>query len=192
MIRGSFAYTLTCFDAHCLHGLLKFPNVGLVYLAASTSPQVYRDVSFQIPRGKVIALVGASGCGKSTAVQLIVRIWRTYTHEHSMAHIVIRTLVHTEIHICIQASLCVQQRFYDVSELDRSSGFISINGKDLRNYNVQSLRSRIGLVSQEPCLFWGSVEENIFFGKPDATLEDVKRACQMANAWDFIQRLPEG
>ena len=78
------------------------------------------------------------------------------------------------------------QRFYDPD-----AGRVLIDGKDLRTLNVSWLRSRIGLVSQEPVLFTGSIEENIRFGKSDATLEEVQQAARMANAHDFIMALPE-
>jgi ABC-type oligopeptide transport system ATPase subunit len=78
------------------------------------------------------------------------------------------------------------QRFYDPDV-----GRVLIDGKDLRTLNVSWLRSQIGLVSQEPVLFTGSIEENIRFGKSDATLEEVQQAARMANAHDFIMALPE-
>lgn len=78
------------------------------------------------------------------------------------------------------------QRFYDPDV-----GRVLIDGKDLRTLNVSWLRSHIGLVSQEPVLFTGSIEDNIRFGKPDATLEEIQQAARMANAHDFIMALPE-
>ena len=96
-----------------------------------------------------MALVGASGCGKSTTIQLI-------------------------------------QRFYDP---DR--GRILLDGKDLKTLNVAWLRSHIGIVSQDPILFTGSIEENIRFGKRDATDDEVQRAANVANAHEFIMDLPD-
>ena len=66
-----------------------------------------------------------------------------------------------------------------------------MDGVDLRSINLQWLRSNIGIVSQEPVLFFGSIEENIRFGKPDATDEEVRAAAKMANAHDFIMELPQ-
>jgi len=78
------------------------------------------------------------------------------------------------------------QRFYDPDQ-----GTVLLDGKDIKTLNVGWLRSHIGIVSQEPVLFTGSIEENIRFGKQDATDEEVQYAAKMANAHDFIMELPE-
>lgn len=103
----------------------------------------------KIPAGKTVALCGASGCGKSTSIQLV-------------------------------------QRFYDPEQ-----GEILLDGQPLSSINLKWLRSKIGIVSQEPVLFFGSIEDNIRFGKPDATDEEVIAAAKMANAHDFIMKLPQ-
>jgi ABC-type multidrug transport system fused ATPase/permease subunit len=66
-----------------------------------------------------------------------------------------------------------------------------LDGVDIRSINLQWLRSNIGVVSQEPVLFFGSIEENIRFGNPHATDEEVRAAAKMANAHDFIMELPQ-
>ena len=96
-----------------------------------------------------VALVGSSGCGKSTSLQLI-------------------------------------QRFYDPL-----NGFIAIDGRNLKNYNLKWLRTRIGVVNQEPILFATTIKENIRFGKEDATDEEIVWASKNANAHDFIMTLPD-
>lgn len=78
------------------------------------------------------------------------------------------------------------QRFYDPE-----SGRVLLDGRDMKDLNVAWLRSHIGIVSQEPVLFTGSIEDNIRFGKPDATDEEVQNAAMMANAHEFIMALPE-
>jgi ABC-type multidrug transport system fused ATPase/permease subunit len=78
------------------------------------------------------------------------------------------------------------QRFYDPDQ-----GRVLLDGKDIKTLNVAWLRSHIGIVSQEPVLFAGSIEENIRLGKTDATDEEVQHAAKMANAHDFIMQLPE-
>ncbi len=78
------------------------------------------------------------------------------------------------------------QRFYDPD-----NGEVLLDGKDIKTLNVDWLRSHIGIVSQEPVLFTGSIEENIRFGKQDATDEEVIAAAKMANAHDFIMALPQ-
>lgn len=78
------------------------------------------------------------------------------------------------------------QRFYDPDQ-----GRVLLDGRDIKTLNVAWLRSHIGIVSQEPVLFTGSIEENIRFGKSDATDEEVQAAAEMANAHEFIMALPE-
>ncbi len=78
------------------------------------------------------------------------------------------------------------QRFYDPDD-----GRILLDGKDIKTLNVGWLRSHIGIVSQEPVLFTGSIEENIRFGKPTATDQKIQTAAKIANAHDFIMEFPE-
>jgi ATP-binding cassette subfamily B protein len=78
-------------------------------------------------------------------------------------------------------------RFYDVTE-----GRLTIDGADVRELKLESLRREIGIVSQDPFLFSATVRENISFGRPDATDEDIARAASLAQAHEFIERLPEG
>jgi len=79
------------------------------------------------------------------------------------------------------------ERFYDPI-----SGTITIDGVDLKSLDLKSYRRNLGLVSQEPILFSGTIFENILFGNPDATQEEVESAAKMANAFDFIMKQPEG
>lgn len=128
---------------------LRFENVEFHYPQRPDIP-VYKNVSYQIKRGQTVALVGMSGCGKTTSVQLL-------------------------------------ERFYDAV-----SGSIKINGSDIREFNIPSLRYAMGLVSQEPLLFTGTVDENIAMGRIyDANIQDVIEASKMSNAYDFIMALPD-
>ena len=83
-------------------------------------------------------------------------------------------------------SIQLVQRFYDPDQ-----GEILLDGQALSSINLKWLRSNIGIVSQEPVLFFGSIEDNIRLGKPDATDEEVIAAAKMANAHDFIMQLPQ-
>ena len=78
-------------------------------------------------------------------------------------------------------------RFYDVT-----GGKVTIDGKDVKKLNVESLRNQIGLVQQDVYLFCGSIRENIAYGKPDATMEEIEDAAKKANIHDFIMELPDG
>ncbi len=128
-------------------GKVEFKDVSFGYDERS---QVLKGVSFTVQPGEMIGLVGASGAGKSTTINL----------------------------------LC---RFYDVT-----SGAIEIDGIDIRDVQLHSLRRQVGIVLQEPFLFVGSIAENIAYGRPEATMEEIMQAAQAANAHEFIIRFPEG
>jgi ATP-binding cassette, subfamily B, bacterial len=108
------------------------------------------DINLSIIPGEKIAIVGATGAGKSTLVSLI-------------------------------------PRFYDPAQ-----GSVCIDGEDIRDFTVSSLREQISLVLQDSLLFSGTVRENIAFGRPDATDEQIFNAARLANAEEFIQDLPNG
>ncbi|MBT3299216.1 MAG: ABC transporter ATP-binding protein [Candidatus Marinimicrobia bacterium] len=113
------------------------------------SEQVISDISFEIQRGEVVALVGPSGAGKSTIADLI-------------------------------------PRFYDID-----SGSILIDGKPIKEIQIQSLRSQMGIVSQETILFNDTIRNNIAYGINSATEAEIESAVKAANAWEFIVELPE-
>jgi ATP-binding cassette, subfamily B, multidrug efflux pump len=131
-----------------VQGDVKFENVTFRYFGGGEP--VLNKVSFEARPGETIALLGATGSGKTTIINLL-------------------------------------PRFYDPSE-----GRITIDGYDLRDVTIDSLRSQIGIVLQETTLFSGTIRENIAFGKPDATLEQIEAAAQAAAAHDFILAFPEG
>lgn len=109
-----------------------------------------RDISLTVPAGNTLALVGATGSGKSTLIKLLLR-------------------------------------FYDPS-----NGEIRIDGQPIRDLSLQSLRGAIGLVSQDVYLFEGTIRENLAYGNPAATDAEITEAAKTAEAWSFIEALPEG
>ena len=111
---------------------------------------VLKGVSFEIKKGSIAALVGSSGSGKSTTLDLL-------------------------------------PRFYDIT-----GGKISIDGADTRGMNLASLRKLFGIVAQETFLFNDTIEANIAYGMPDAGKDSVIAAATAANAWEFIEKLPQG
>ncbi len=129
-------------------GDVKFENVTFRYVGGGEP--VLKNVSFEAKSGETIALLGATGSGKTSIINLL-------------------------------------PRFYDPVE-----GAITIDGHDLRDVTLDSLRSQIGIVLQETTLFSGTIRENIAFGKPDATLEEVQAAAKSAAAHDFIMSFPDG
>ena len=129
-----------------MQGKIEIRNIGFRYGSRS----VLKNVSLNIRAGEMIGLVGHSGSGKSSLVNLICR-------------------------------------FYDVTE-----GGIRVDGVDIRSYSLNSYRRNIGLVLQEPFLFFGTMAENIAYGKPEASREEIITAARAARAHDFILRLPQG
>lgn len=129
-------------------GNVKFENVTFRYFGGGEP--VLNKVTFEARPGEAIALLGATGSGKTTIINLL-------------------------------------PRFYDPS-----AGRITIDGYDLRDVSIDSLRSQIGIVLQETTLFSGTIRENIAFGKPEATLEEIQNAAKAAAAHDFILSFPEG
>jgi subfamily B ATP-binding cassette protein MsbA len=126
---------------------VRFEGVGFAYRPGAP---VLSGIDLTVPRGSVVALVGPSGAGKTTMVDLL-------------------------------------GRFYEVTE-----GRITIDGVDLRDIAIRSLRSALGIVSQETVLFHDTVRANIAYGRPDASAEAVERAARAANAHEFIATLPDG
>jgi ATP-binding cassette subfamily B protein len=129
-------------------GEVKFENVTFRYFHGGEP--VLSDVTFEAKPGERIALLGATGSGKSTIINLL-------------------------------------PRFYDPTE-----GRITVDGHDLRDIKIESLRKQIGIVLQETTLFSGTVRENIAFGRSDASEEDVIAAAKAAQAHDFIMSFPDG
>jgi len=131
-----------------VQGRVEFDRVTFRYYR-SAEPAL-KDVSFVAEPGQMVALLGATGSGKSTIINLI-------------------------------------PRFYDVTE-----GRVLIDGHDVRAVMLESLRSQIGIVLQETTLFTGTIRENIAYGRPDATMEEVIAVAKAAAAHDFIISFPEG
>ncbi|MEZ4837039.1 MAG: ABC transporter ATP-binding protein [Caldilineaceae bacterium] len=130
-------------------GSVVFEDVTFGYDAEEDLP-VLRNVSFHAQPGETVALLGATGSGKSSLVNLL-------------------------------------PRFYDVD-----SGRVLINGVDVRDVDEQTLRRHIGMALQESVLFSGTIRDNIRYGRPDATEDDVIAAAKQAQAHDFITGFPEG
>jgi ABC-type multidrug transport system fused ATPase/permease subunit len=130
-------------------GHVRLRGVTFRYPGAS-GPPALEDVNLDAPPGHVIGLVGATGAGKSSLVNLLAR-------------------------------------FYECER-----GRVEVDGRDVREWTLSSLRRQIGLVPGETFLFSASIQENIAYGRRDATLEDVRRAAAIAQAAEFIEELPDG
>ncbi len=129
-------------------GEIEFRNVSFAY--PTSKAKTLKDVSVRVPAGTSLAVVGATGAGKSTLIHLI-------------------------------------GRFYDAT-----SGQVLVNGQDVRTMDLAELRHQIGMVAQDTLLFSATIAENIAFGRPDATQDEIERAARLAQAHDFITKMPEG
>ncbi len=130
-----------------VRGKVEFKNVSFAY---DRDTQVLDNVSFQIRPGETIALVGPTGAGKTTIVNLI-------------------------------------SRFYDVT-----GGAVYIDGHDIREVSIESLRQQMGIMTQENFLFSGTIKDNIRYGRLDATDEEIMEAAKMVNAHEFIMKMEKG
>ncbi|MCD8375831.1 MAG: ABC transporter ATP-binding protein, partial [Oscillospiraceae bacterium] len=131
-----------------VRGEVELRHVSFRY--APEKPPVLEDISLRIRPGETVALVGASGGGKSTLCQLL-------------------------------------PRFYDVT-----GGAVLIDGRDVRRVTQSSLRTNVGIVQQDVFLFAGTVYENILYGKPDATPQEIERAARRAELYEDIMAMPQG
>ena len=131
-------------------GRVEFKDVSFKYAASGTGDDVLSHISFAVEPGQFVAIVGGTGTGKSSLVNLI-------------------------------------PRFYDVT-----GGSVLVDGVDVRDYPLEELRGRVGMVLQANILFTGTIRENLLWGRPDATEEEVVQAARDAQAYDFIMSLPEG
>jgi len=134
-----------------IEGAVEFKNVSFTYdKGTEAETKVLDDVSFTVNPGETIALVGPTGAGKTTIVNLI-------------------------------------SRFYDIQK-----GSIFIDGYELRDVSLHSLRKQMGVMTQDNFIFHGTIRENIMYGKLDATEEDMIAAAKAVNAHDFIMKMEKG
>ena len=131
-----------------IKGRVRFENVSGRY--ETSAHAILKDISLEAKPGEVVAIMGLTGAGKTSIVNLI-------------------------------------PRFYDVT-----AGRVLIDGVDVRDFELHSLRSQIGLVTQQPLLFSATIADNIAYGSPQASHEQIVRAAESANAHDFISEFPDG
>lgn len=129
------------------NGAVEFRNVNFQY---EPDKPVLRQLSLNVRAGSTVALVGQTGCGKSTLVNLLYR-------------------------------------YYDVNE-----GQLLVDGRDIREYDVRWYRRRLAIVPQEPIILDSTISQNIAYGRPDATREEILQAARMAELGDVIARLDDG
>ena len=131
-------------------GEVEFKNVSFKYDPESHGDNILENISFKAKPGQIVGIVGGTGCGKSSLVNLIPRLY------------------------------------------DATQGEVLVDGVDVKKYDLKALRDMIGVVLQKNVLFSGTIEENIRWGKKDATHEEIVAACKAAQADGFINEQPDG
>ncbi|MBQ5633276.1 MAG: ABC transporter ATP-binding protein, partial [Clostridia bacterium] len=130
-------------------GSILFDKVSFSY-KANAEKRALKDINLFIASGETVGIIGGTGSGKTTLIQLISRL-------------------------------------YDVSE-----GAVKVGGIDVRDYDIETLRDQVSVVLQKNLLFTGTIKENLRWGDPDATDEEMERICKLAQADEFIKSFPEG
>lgn len=136
-------------DGKTISGVNEAVRLEDVHFGYTPDKEILHGVSIEVPKGQSVAVVGPTGSGKTTIMNLI-------------------------------------NRFYDVN-----SGSVTFDGTDVRNLKLENLRSNVGIVLQDSVLFSGTVADNIRYGKPDATMDEVIAAAKEAQLHDFVMTLPE-
>lgn len=149
--------------------------------------KVFNQINLTIPRGKTVALVGSSGCGKSTIVQLLERFY-----DPTPVEVEAFEEVEGDFKMnFIGSDLEEGAEMYGSNDINTNSGEIQLDGTDLRSLDIRWVRNNVGLVGQEPVLFNDTVYNNIALGKEGCTREEIEAAAKSANAYDFIMELPD-
>lgn len=132
-----------------LHGDIEYAGVNFSY-PTRKDYRVLHDLNFSIRKGEKVALVGKSGSGKSTIINLLLRLYAA------------------------------------------DEGMVKVDGRPVKDYNLTAYRQNLGIVPQEVVLFGGSIAENIRYGKPSASDDEIREAARKANALEFVEGFPEG
>ncbi len=178
-------------DATQFKGAVDFDNVFFSY---SSESYILRDITLNVKSGQIVALLGGTGSGKTSLVNLIPRFYDVDANS---------TITYQEKSYSVtDGKVKIEDVEYQVDD-----GFVSIGGKrfkveppgticidgvDIRLYALTDLRKRVGMVHQDPFLFSATIKENIAFGRPEASLEEVQDAAKAAMIHDFILTLEEG
>eukprot|EP00546_Thalassionema_frauenfeldii_P014009 CAMPEP_0178930166 /NCGR_PEP_ID=MMETSP0786-20121207/21060_1 /TAXON_ID=186022 /ORGANISM="Thalassionema frauenfeldii, Strain CCMP 1798" /LENGTH=1444 /DNA_ID=CAMNT_0020606615 /DNA_START=119 /DNA_END=4453 /DNA_ORIENTATION=+ len=150
--------------------------------------KVFNQISLTIPQGKTMALVGSSGCGKSTIVQLLERFYDPISFDLSAGENG-DTAKPDNIYANVSKEGDIEIGVDDMEV--ENNGQVQLDGVDMRTLDLRWVRKNMGLVGQEPVLFNDTVYNNIALGKDGCTKEDVEAAAKSANAYDFIMELPD-
>ena len=173
-------------------GAIDFNNISFSY---GGDGYILSDVDLHIKPGQIVALLGGTGSGKTSLMNLIPRFYDVDTNDkieyNGKSYRVgknNRVVIGEKEFKITEGQTEIDGQIYKVS----TPGEIQIDGINIRKYLLNDLRKRIGMVHQDPFLFSSSLRENIAFGRPEATFEDVVDAAKAANIHDFISTLEDG
>ena len=151
-------------------GSIDFDNVSFKY-SKKAERMALADIDLHIKSGEVIGILGGTGSSKSTLIQLIPRLYDGILGGTGSSKSTLIQLI---------------PRLYDVTE-----GSVKVGGEDVRKYDLEALRNQVSVVLQKNVLFSGTIKDNLRWGNPDATDEQLIEACKLAQADEFIQQFPD-
>ncbi len=178
-------------DASNFEGAIDFDNVFFSY---GTDSYILKDINLHVKSGQIVALLGGTGSGKTSLVNLVPRFYdvdnkstvtyqgKTYPVREETVKIGEKKYKVEDDHVIIEGERCKVE----------PPGTICIDGIDIRLYALDDLRKNIGMVHQDPFLFSATIQENIAFGRPEASVEEVQEAAKAAMIHDFILTLENG
>ena len=179
-------------EVQSIKGAVDFGNV---YFSYRGDNYILRDIDLKVEPGQIVALLGGTGSGKTSLINLIPRFYdvdrygaleyqgRTYrvTDQNCVE-------INEKKYKVVNGLVEIEGQQYPIQD----PGQVCVDGMDVKNYRLEELRRNIGIVHQDPFLFSDSIRENIAFGKPEASMEEVEAAAKAAMIHDFIMTLEEG
>ena len=172
-----------------VEGTVEFDNV---YFEYEPGVPVLKGISFTAAAGTTTALVGSSGSGKSTILSLVLNFIQPTRSADAPVRVSVASTRKDEDDPASSTAETGVAASGDADKSVRSPGVIRIDGKDLQSVKLRDYRDKLGVVLQDNFLFDGTILDNIRFSNPQASLDEIKEMCKVANADEFIEKFPNG